>query len=74
MTDSRTTHSKRGRPAGASCEDVLAAAMHRYLRGLRIDVQGIAAELGLGRTTIYRWFGSREGTDRRGARPPLPTR
>lgn len=34
--------------------------MGRYLRGLRIDVQAIAAELGLGRTTIYRWFGSRE--------------
>jgi AcrR family transcriptional regulator len=35
--------------------------MHRYLRGRRIDVQAIAAELGLGRATIYRWFGSREG-------------
>jgi AcrR family transcriptional regulator len=34
--------------------------MYRYLRGRRIDVQAIAAELGLGRTTIYRWFGSRE--------------
>jgi len=34
--------------------------MHRYLRGSRIDVQAIAAELGLGRATIYRWFGSRE--------------
>ena len=52
---------RRGRPAAASREDVLAAAMHRYLRGQRIDVQAIAAELGLGRTTIYRWFGSREG-------------
>ncbi len=39
---------------------MLAAAMHRYLRGRRIDVNAIAAELGLGRTTIYRWFGSRE--------------
>jgi AcrR family transcriptional regulator len=35
--------------------------MHRYLRGRRVDVQAIAAELGLGRATIYRWFGSREG-------------
>ena len=35
--------------------------MHRYLRGQRVDVQAIASELGLGRTTIYRWFGSREG-------------
>jgi AcrR family transcriptional regulator len=34
--------------------------MHRYLRGRRIDIQAIAAELGLGRPTIYRWFGSRE--------------
>src|SRR5712671_644925 len=50
----------RGRPPAASPEEVLAAAMHRYLRGRRIDVQAIAAELGLGRATIYRWFGSRE--------------
>jgi AcrR family transcriptional regulator len=34
--------------------------MYRYLRGRRVDVQAIAAELGLGRATIYRWFGSRE--------------
>jgi AcrR family transcriptional regulator len=52
---------KRGRPAAASREDVLDAAMHRYLRGRRVDVQAIAAELGVGRTTVYRWFGSREG-------------
>src|SRR3954465_10039552 len=51
---------KRGRPPAASREDVLVAAMHRYLRGRRVDVQAIAAELGLGRATIYRWFGSRE--------------
>jgi AcrR family transcriptional regulator len=52
---------RRGRPAAASREDVLEAASYRYLRGQRVDVQAIAAELGLGRTTIYRWFGSREG-------------
>jgi AcrR family transcriptional regulator len=50
----------RGRPPAATREQVLAAAMQRYLRGARIDVQAIAAELGLGRATIYRWFGSRE--------------
>jgi AcrR family transcriptional regulator len=55
------TIARRGRPAAASRDDVLAAAMYRYLRGRRVDVQAIAAELGLGRTTIYRWFGSREG-------------
>jgi AcrR family transcriptional regulator len=49
-----------GRPAAASREDVLEAGLHRYLRGRRVDVQAIAAELGLGRATIYRWFGSRE--------------
>jgi AcrR family transcriptional regulator len=49
-----------GRPAAASREDVIAAGLYRYLRGQRVDVQAIAAELGLGRATIYRWFGSRE--------------
>jgi AcrR family transcriptional regulator len=51
---------RRGRPAGASRQEVLDAAMYRYLRGRRIDIQAIAAELGVGRPTIYRWFGSRE--------------
>jgi AcrR family transcriptional regulator len=62
MTDAATTvDRRRGRPPAASREDVLEAALHRYLHGRRIDVQAIAAERGLGRTTIYRWFGSREG-------------
>lgn len=52
---------RRGRPPAASREDVLQAALYDYLRGRRIDVQAIATELGLGRTTVYRWFGSREG-------------
>jgi AcrR family transcriptional regulator len=51
---------RRGRPPAASRDAVLTAALHRYLRGQRVDVQAIAAELGLGRTTVYRWFGSRE--------------
>jgi AcrR family transcriptional regulator len=49
-----------GRPAAATRDDVLEAALLRYLRGRRVDVQAIAGELGLGRTTIYRWFGSRD--------------
>jgi AcrR family transcriptional regulator len=62
MTQSSTTlERRRGRPAAASREAVLRLALNRYLHGERIDVQAIAAELGLGRTTIYRWFGSREG-------------
>jgi AcrR family transcriptional regulator len=39
---------------------VLAAARRRYLAGERVDVRAIAVELGLGRATIYRWFGSRD--------------
>jgi AcrR family transcriptional regulator len=50
----------RGRPAAASRNDVLKRATRRYLKGKRIDVQAIAGELGLGRATIYRWFGTRE--------------
>jgi AcrR family transcriptional regulator len=60
MTDAQVTAPRRGRPPAASRADVLAAASYRYLRGRRVDVQAIAAELGLGRTTIYRWFGSRD--------------
>ena len=52
---------RRGRTAAASRADVLDAALARYLRGRRVDVQAIASDLGLGRTTVYRWFGSREG-------------
>jgi AcrR family transcriptional regulator len=55
----RTT--RRGRRPAASREDVLAAALRAYLHGERVDVLAIATQLGLGRTTIYRWFGSREG-------------
>jgi AcrR family transcriptional regulator len=54
------TAARRGRPAAASREDVLGAALRRYLHGERVDVQSLAGELGLGRTTIYRWFGSRD--------------
>src|SRR5262245_19903619 len=62
MTISSTARERRrGRPPAASREDVLALALRRYLHGERVDVQAIAGELGLGRTTIYRWFGSREG-------------
>jgi AcrR family transcriptional regulator len=39
---------------------VLAAARSEYLEGRRLDVQAIAAEVGVARATIYRWFGTRE--------------
>jgi AcrR family transcriptional regulator len=52
--------SKRGRPATASRDDVLALVNELYLAGQRVDVTVVASRLGLGRATIYRWFGSRE--------------
>lgn len=61
MSEPSTGVARRGRPPAASREDVLALAMRRFLRGERVDVQAIAGELGLGRTTVYRWFGSRDG-------------
>ncbi len=36
------------------------AAEWQYLQGERVDLTAVAAGLGLGRATIYRWFGSRE--------------
>ena len=62
MTETTTSPTRRrGRKPAASREDVLGAALRLYLHGERVDVQAVAAELGLGRTTIYRWFGSRDG-------------
>jgi AcrR family transcriptional regulator len=55
------TPHRRGRRPAASRQDVLEVALRAYLHGERVDVQALAFELGLGRTTIYRWFGSREG-------------
>jgi AcrR family transcriptional regulator len=61
MQTEQPTAARRGRRPAASRDDVVALALRSFLHGERIDVQAIAAELGLGRTTIYRWFGSREG-------------
>jgi AcrR family transcriptional regulator len=54
------TGAKRGRPATSSPEEVLRLADALFLAGERVDVTVIAQRLGLGRATIYRWFGSRE--------------
>jgi AcrR family transcriptional regulator len=50
-----------GRPPGATRDEVVAAARRRFRRRERVDVVALCAELGLGRVTVYRWFGSREG-------------
>jgi AcrR family transcriptional regulator len=39
---------------------VLAVVTELYLDGQRVDITVVASRLGLGRATIYRWFGSRE--------------
>jgi AcrR family transcriptional regulator len=49
-----------GRPAAAARDDVLALATERFLAGERVDMQGIARDLGLARATMHRWYGTRE--------------
>jgi AcrR family transcriptional regulator len=44
----------------ASRDDVLDAARRRYVAGERVDMRAIAADVGVGRATLYRWFGSRQ--------------
>src|SRR5947199_3498340 len=56
----RPVPARRGRPATASREDVLRLVREQYLAGERVDLTVVAAKLGLGRATIYRWFGSRD--------------
>jgi AcrR family transcriptional regulator len=58
--DGRIAPRRRGRPATASRADVVRCAREQYLSGQRVDVTLVANELGLGRATIYRWFGSRD--------------
>ena len=41
-------------------EDVVERALEWFLDGRRIDMQQLASELGIGRATLYRWWGSKE--------------
>jgi AcrR family transcriptional regulator len=56
----QTVTSRVGRPAAATKEEAFALACALYLEGRRVDVQRIARQLGLARTTMHRWFGSRD--------------
>lgn len=38
--------------------DMLTAARGRFLRGERLDIAGLAEELGISRATAYRWAGN----------------
>jgi len=51
---------KPGRVAGASREEVVERARAEFLACRRVDMSATAAECGVGRATLYRWFGSRE--------------
>lgn len=45
---------------GATPEVALAVATQHFLEGKRVDMQILALEVGVGRATLYRWFGDRE--------------
>jgi len=51
-----------GAPVGRrpSALDAFLAARRRFVRGERVDMTALAAELGVNRVTLYRWVGSRE--------------
>jgi AcrR family transcriptional regulator len=55
------TRARRGRPATASREDVLSLARKLFLEGGRLDLTIVSRRLGVGRATLYRWYGSRDG-------------
>jgi len=40
--------------------DALAAARHWFNQGRKLDIQALAAELGVSRVTLHRWVGTRE--------------
>jgi AcrR family transcriptional regulator len=40
--------------------DAFRAARRRFLRSERVDMGSLAAELGIGRATLYRWVGDRD--------------
>lgn len=40
--------------------NVLAVGRRRFLTGERVDMNAVAGELGIGRATMYRWFGDRD--------------
>jgi AcrR family transcriptional regulator len=47
-------------PSRATVEDALAVGRRAFLSGERVDMQAIAAQLKVGRTTLYRWTGDRD--------------
>jgi len=52
--------SANGGGVRATALDVFELARRKWLAGERIDIGRLAAELGVGRATVFRWVGSRE--------------
>ncbi|MCE0764312.1 TetR/AcrR family transcriptional regulator [Pseudonocardia kujensis] len=48
------------RPARATALDALELARKCFNEGRRLDIQALAAELGVSRVTLHRWVGTRE--------------
>lgn len=61
MSNRQPSSRSPGRPASATKSEVVELARRSFLAGERVDVQAIAATLGLSRASVYRWFGSRDG-------------
>jgi AcrR family transcriptional regulator len=49
-----------GNGQSVTAMDAFRAARRKFMRGERLDMQELAAELGVGRATLYRWVGGRE--------------
>ena len=47
-------------PAKPTPLDALAAARYWFNQGRKLDIQALAAELGVSRVTLHRWVGTRE--------------
>jgi AcrR family transcriptional regulator len=64
VSETRTVLEKQlagtGNGPSITAMDAFRAARRTFLRGERIDMVELAADLGVGRATLYRWVGSRE--------------
>ncbi|MCX4671653.1 QsdR family transcriptional regulator [Streptomyces sp. NBC_01381] len=55
-----TRHLAAGKVPRRSPRDAFEFARRRYLAGERVDMQDLAAELGISRATLFRWVGNRD--------------
>lgn len=46
--------------AAPTAEDLVTRARQRFMAGERVDIESLAAELGISRATAYRWAGNNE--------------